>query len=58
MNRLRKLRALFGILSAVCLCVLIACIIAKITYEPAAAILCCFAGTFMVFVMKVRDATR
>jgi hypothetical protein len=53
---LRKQRLIFGIASLVCLLSLATCLFLKLPFEPAAAILCCFTGMFVVFAMKVKDA--
>jgi hypothetical protein len=58
MERLRKYRLMFGIASLICLCALVACLYERVSYEPAAALLCCVVGIFMVFAMKVHDARQ
>ncbi len=55
-KNLRRNRMWFGIVSVICFCALVASFILHIPYEPAAAILCCVFGTFLVFVIKLRDA--
>lgn len=56
LERLRRLRNWFGIASILSLCALIACILLHVAYDPAAAVLSCCMGTFVVFAMKVHDA--
>ncbi len=57
MNRLRKYRLIFGLLSLICLLGLAVCLYLRIPYEPSAALFFSFFGVFAVFVLKVRDAS-
>lgn len=57
-NRLRTLRLVFGFASLLWLGAVATCLATNVSYEPAAAMACCFTGIFAVFAMKVRDAAR
>lgn len=56
MKSLRRKRMIWGVISLLCVCALVASIYFRLPYEPAAAILCCCFGIFIVFVLKVEDA--
>jgi len=58
MNRLLKLRKGFGIVTATFLILLGVSVALHFPYEPAAALFACTMGTFLVFVMKVKDGRR
>ena|SRR5712692_10521603 len=58
MTRLLKLRNVFGVLAVVFLVLTIAFVVLRISYEPAAALFACTMGTFLVFVMKVKDGSK
>lgn len=58
MLRLRRLRLIWGILSALLLIALSVSLVLHVSYEPAAALLACSTGLFVVFYMKVGDAKR
>ncbi|HUK25995.1 MAG TPA: hypothetical protein VLV49_15540, partial [Terriglobales bacterium] len=55
MKHLLKLRKGFGIVTVFLLGLLVASVALHFPYEPAAALFACTMGTFLVFVMKVRD---
>jgi len=58
LQRLRVHRALWGIISILCLGYLCVSFGLSIPYEPAAALLSCSLGLFAVFLMKIADAQR
>jgi hypothetical protein len=58
MKHLLKLRKGFGIITVVFLVMLVVSVALRVPYEPAAALFACTMGTFLVFVMKVKDGRR
>jgi len=56
-SKLKRYRNLFGVIAALLLLVLVAAPFAGIPAQPIIAIFLSVFGTFVVFVMKVADAT-
>jgi len=54
-THLKKLRNGFGIVAAVFLVLALISLVLHLPYEPATALFACTFGTFLVFLMKVKD---